>query len=321
MAQELVISQATTGADLALRAEVESAKDYATEQHSPATRRAYAADMRTFTDWCDARGFTALPASSLVVAVFLASQADDGVKISTLTRRVAAIRYAHQVAGEEPPTNCEAVKATIKGIRRRNGTAPEQKAPATASVVAAMIEHCEGDLRGLRDRALILMGFAGAFRRSELAALTVEDLTEMPDGYRVRIARSKTDQEGKGEVIAIYRGTRLRPVEAIKAWIEAAGIESGPIFLQVKKGGNVFPKALSTKSIGEIVKAYAAKAGFDADDFGGHSLRAGFLTSAADSGASLFKMMEVSRHKSVETVRGYVRRAELFKDHAGASFL
>lgn len=301
--------------------EVETAKGFAMEQHAPATRRAYVSDFKVFAAWCEERGINPMPAAPEVVATFLSSQATAGVKTSTLSRRVAAIRYAHSLAGHEPPTSAEVVKATMKGIRRKAGTAPVQKAPATAGRVALMVEHCPDTLQGKRDRALILLGFAGAFRRSELAALTVEDLTETNDGFRVRIRKSKTDQESKGQEVAIYRGARLRAVEAVKEWMEAAGITTGPLFRPLVKGGAVRDVALSTKSVGAIVKDYAARAGFNAEDFGGHSLRAGFLTSAAEAGANVFKMMEVSRHKSVDTLRGYVRRADLFKDHAGAAFL
>jgi integrase len=172
-----------------------------------------------------------------------------------------------------------------------------------------------------RDRALLLFGFSGAFRRSELVALRVEDLTETPDGLRVRIRHSKTDQEGVGQEIAIPRGTRLRPVEALRAWLAAAGITEGPVFRRVTRHGVVLSDALAAESVADIVKHYAARAGLDPNVYAGHSLRAGFLTSGAEAGASIFKLMEVSRHKSVDTLRGDVRRAELFKDHAGSGFL
>ena len=162
--------------------------------------------MRVFAGWCDARGVAPLPATPETVAIFLADQASAGIRPSTLTRRVAAIRYAHTLAGHEPPTNSELVKAAMKGIRRREGAAPDRKAPATAERIAAMVQGIPTTPSGLRDRALILLGFAGAFRRSELVALQVEDLTATPDGYRIQIRSSKTDQEGHGHEIAVYRG-------------------------------------------------------------------------------------------------------------------
>jgi integrase len=154
-----------------------------------------------------------------------------------------------------------------------------------------------------------------------LVALNVADVAETETGLLVRIRHSKTDQEGEGETIAISRGDRACPVKALRTWLEAAGIEKGPIFRPINKSGVVGSSRLTDRSVANIVKAYAARAGFDPAIFSGHSLRAGFLTSAAGNGASIFKMMDVSRHKSVDTLRGYVRDAELFKDHAGSGLL
>jgi integrase len=252
---------------------------------------------------------------------FLSAEALGGAKASTLGRRVAAIRYAHKAAGHEPPTNRETVKAVMRGIRRTIGTAKVQKAPATADLLRQMLDVCPDTLRGKRDRALLALGFAGAFRRSELVALTVADLAEVVDGLRVTIRHSKTDQEGQGQEIAIPRGSRLRPVEAVQAWLAAAGITEGPIFRAINRGGRVGAASLGDDGVADLVKAYAQRVGLDAGTFSGHSLRAGFLTSGAEAGANVFKLMEVSRHRSVDTLRGYVRRADLFKDHAGAAFL
>jgi site-specific recombinase XerD len=305
-----------------IRAEADAARGYAANEKAEATRRAYRSDWSIFSAWCAARSAAALPALPETVAAFLAAEADAGAKPSTIARRAAAIRYAHALAGHEPPTGTEAVKATIRGIRRARGTAPAQKAPATAARIAEMIATIPAEtLRGRRDRALLLLGFAGAFRRSELVALRVEDLAETPEGLRVIIRRSKTDQEGGGHEIAIPRGARLRPVEALRAWLAAAGITDGPVFRRLGKGRRVLAEALAPEAVADVVKARAAAVGLAAEDFAGHSLRAGFLTSGAEAGASIFKLMEVSRHKSVDTLCGYVRRAELFKDHAGSGFL
>jgi integrase len=160
-----------------------------------------------------------------------------------------------------------------------------------------------------------------AFRRSELVGLQVEDVVETEHGLRVLIRRSKTDQEGKGHEIAILRGAKLRAVEALRDWMSVSGIITGPIFRRVNKSDRVMAGALAAESVADLVKRYAELAGFDPEAYAGHSLRAGFLTSAAEAGADVFRMMDVSRHKRVETVRGYVRRADAFKDHAGASFL
>jgi site-specific recombinase XerD len=311
----------TASMAITVQAEVDAARSFAMAEKSEATRRAYRSDFAIFTAWCSARGVQSMPAAPETVNVFLASQAMAGVKASTLSRRVAAIRYAHKLSGHEPPTNAEVVKAELRGIRRTIGAAPEQKDAATADRIVSMIALTPDTLSGLRDRALMLLGFAGAFRRSELVALTVADLIEAPGGVRVTIRRSKTDQESAGQEIAVPAGGKLRAVEAVKAWLSASGITSGPVFRSVNRGGRVLPDALTDRSVALIVKNYAERAGLDPAAYAGHSLRAGFLTSAAETGANVFKMMEVSRHRSVDTLRGYVRRADLFKDHAGSGFL
>ncbi len=166
------------------------------------------------------------------------------------------------------------------------------------------------------------MGFSGAFRRSELVALEVADLEFTDDGIRVNIRRSKTDQEGTGATIAIIRGSGLSdPVRAVKAWLEAAGITEGAVFRPVRKGGRVRNQRLAAKSVCDLAKVYARRLGMDPATIGAHSLRSGFLTSAARRGASIFKMKDVSRHKSMDVLSAYVRDADLFTDHAGAGLL
>jgi integrase len=184
-----------------------------------------------------------------------------------------------------------------------------------------MAKRAGADIKGRRDCALLLLGFAGAFRRSELVALDVADLQFCDGGLRVVIRKSKTDQEGQGATIAITRGSIACPVEAVRAWIKAAGIVDGPLFRPVTRMGKVSARRLSARAVAELVKAYANRADLRAADFSGHSLRSGFLTSAAARGASIFKMMDVSRHKSMDTLRGYVRDAEMFHDHAGSGLL
>lgn len=301
--------------------EVEAAKGFIAEQLAPATRRAYVSDARIFAAWCAARNVPALPAAPEAVATFLAAEATAGVKYATIARRAAAINFVHASAALDSPTKAHIVAAAMKGIRRSIGTAPSKKAPATANKVAAMADRCQNTLQGQRDRALLLLGFAGAFRRSELVALTVADIAEEPAGLRITIRKSKTDQEGAGQTVAIARGATHCPVAALNAWLAAAGIVEGPLFRPIGKGGRIQAAALTTKSVAAIVKRYAEAAGFAAADFAGHSLRAGFLTSAAEAGASIIKMCEVSRHRTIDVMRGYVRSAELFRNHAGAGLL
>jgi site-specific recombinase XerD len=320
MSTALTVISDSSNLPAALGVDLTAAVDLAKAEKAASTRKAYGTDFRLFTAWCEARGVAALPAAPETVAAYLAAQAPTS-KTSTLGRRVAAIRYAHKLAGLALPTDAEGVKATMRGIRRTFGSAKIRKAPAVAGKVLGMVATAPDRLSGLRDRALLLIGFGGALRRSELVALDVADIQETETGLLVKIRGSKTDQERAGATIAIARGDVACPAKALREWLDAAGIQDGPIFRPIDKAGTVRASRLTCRSVANIVKAYAERAGFDAGTFSGHSLRAGFLTSAAGKGASIFKMMDVSRHKSVDTLRGYVRDAELFKDHAGAGLL
>jgi site-specific recombinase XerD len=262
-----------------------------------------------------------MPATHQTIMLFLSAQAQEGIKAATLVRRLAAIKMFHESRGFTTPTQHQGVKSVLKGIKRNQGTAARKKAPATAERMANMIAHCPESLKGLRDKALLLLGFAGAFRRSELVALRIQDIERTPEGIKVTIRKSKTDQEGLGQVIAIPNGIRFRIVDALFAWLEVANIKEGFLFRSIKKGDHVQEAALTDQSVAKVVKLYASKAGLTVNDFSGHSLRAGFITSGAASGADLFKLMEVSRHKKPETVLGYVRESKLFENHAGERFL
>jgi integrase len=179
------------------------------------------------------------------------------IRPSTIGRRVAAIRYRHKTAGLAVPTDSEVVKATVRGIRRSLGTAPRKKTPAVAEMIISMALETGDGLKGIRDRAQLLLGFAGAFRRSELVALDCEDIEETETGLKVVIRRSKTDQEGQGQTIAIVRGSIACPVEALKAWRDAAGIAAGPVFRSIRKGGKLGAR-LSAQSVADLVKMHAS---------------------------------------------------------------
>jgi site-specific recombinase XerD len=322
---ELIMSTSllvTRGGDLPamLGLDLSTAIDLAKAEKAPATRRAYASDFRLFQVYCNAKGISALPAAPETVAAYIAAESLTA-KTSTIGRRIAAIRYAHKLAGLDTPTDAEAVKATMRGICRTFGSARVKKAPAIAARMLSMVAVAPDRLSDLRDHALLLIGFAGAFRRSELVALDVADIEETPAGLLITIRRGKTDQEALGRVIAIARGDVACPAKALREWLDAADIVSGPLFRPINKSGTVAVSRLTCRSVANIVKDYAGRAGFDAAIYSGHSLRSGFLTSAAGRGASIFKMMDQSGHKSIDTLRGYVRDAELFKDHAGAGLL
>jgi integrase len=302
--------------------EITATMAFAEAEKAASTREVYAADWRAFAVWCHARAATPLPAHPGIIAAYLSSLATEGRKASTIGRKLAAIAYRHKLAGIDPlPTSSEGVRATLRGIRRSIGTARQGKAPATHDLIAAMLANCGESMIGKRDRAVLAFGFASAMRRSELCALQVEDLTETPDGLRVLIRRSKGDQEGAGQEIAIPRGYKLRPVEALQGWLAAAEINAGPVFRPVAEGGKVADIAISTDGLCRIVKRHASRIGLDPADIGAHSLRSGYITSGAQTGATIWKLIEHSRHRSVETLRGYVRSVDLWRDHSGAAFL
>jgi site-specific recombinase XerD len=300
---------------------LDSVRAYMAAEKAPATRRAYLSDVADFATWCSQAGHLALPAEPIIVARYLASLADRGMRASTIMRRCAAIAYAHRASGHEPPTNADGVRAVLRGIRRKVGTAPNRKAPASVKAITAMVASLPSTLAGKRDAALLLLGFAAALRRSELVALDVDDIELSPEGVRVTIRRSKTDQEGEGYTISVPRGTKLRPMQAIETWLEVSRIREGPLFRPIGKGGRLLAARLTDRSVAAIVKASAARAGLDAASFSGHSLRAGFVTAALEAGADVLNVMDVTRHKKVDSLKVYDRRARGFRAHAGGKFL
>jgi site-specific recombinase XerD len=222
------LTDASAGAIVSYSDEHDALRAFAENEKAASTRRAYRADFAAFSAWCRERGLCPLPAGPQTVAWHISAIAQAGLGVSSIGRRLAGIAYVHKLAREETPTATEEVKVVLAGIRRTVGTAPRRKQAATADRIRAMLDACDTrTMLGLRDRALLALGFAGAFRRSELVALRVEDLTECPDGYRVLIRRSKTDQTGEGHEIVVPRGLKIRPVEAVQAWLQAAGIAEG----------------------------------------------------------------------------------------------
>ena len=299
-----------------------NAREFAGASRAERTVRAYRQGFDAFMAWSRAAGIgEPFPASPEAVVAYLAHLATTGRKAATVELHAAAIACAHRSAGHASPTGTDAVRSTVRGIRRRLGTKSNRKAPATADALKKMLKRIPETLTGQRDRALLLMGFAAALRRSELVALQVSDLEHTPEGVLVTVRRSKTDQEGAGHVIAVPAGSKLRPVQALEAWLSAAAITEGPVFRSIAKGGRLSPYALTDRSVAQVVKDRAEAAGLDPALFSGHSLRAGFVTSALQAGADLLKITHVTRHAKLETLAAYDRRAKAFKDHAGRGFL
>jgi site-specific recombinase XerD len=266
----------------------------------------------------------ALPAAPSTVAMFMATEAKNGTAPSTLNRRLAAIRLMHLGARVVSAHNAVEVQEVMRGLRRLSTRGVVKKEAAVDDQIKKMVDTCEpATYQGKRDRALLLLGFAGAMRRSESVALDVAHLKLSDDGFVVTIAQSKTDQEGEGHKIAIPRvpDSPYCPVQAVLEWMAIAGIEQGALFRRVTKGNHLTPDRLTDQSVARIVKRLAARAGLMASQYAGHSLRSGFLTSAAEQRASIFKMQAQSRHKSLDVLGGYVRSQDLFEDHAGKGLL
>lgn len=308
-----------------LHEKIERAAAYAKAARAGATRRAYDSDWAIFTAWCTQHGLVSLPATPDIVAVFASDQATAGLNPSTINRRVAAIGHHHRAGGYPAPTampTAGRLAEVLAGIRAEHGGAKRQKRPADAAALRNMLAAIDSDgLRALRDRAILAIGMAAALRRSEIVALQVEHIQIVPEGLRLTIAHSKTDQTRQGIVIAIPEGSRIRPKALLLAWMAAAGHAEGPLFRRLSRRDALTPAAMSDRAIARLVQHHAAAAGYDPTQFAGHSLRAGFLTEGASQGATIFKLQEVSRHKSVQVLADYVRNADLFKDHAGQRFL
>ncbi|MEA1085879.1 tyrosine-type recombinase/integrase [Sphingomonas sp. CD22] len=308
-----------------LNDKIEQAAAYARAARAGATRRAYESDWAIFTAWCAAHRLVALPATPEVVAVFASDQAVGGLNPATIGRRIAAIGHYHRAGGHPAPTalpTAGRLAEVLAGIRAEHGGAKRRKQPADAAALRNMLAAIEGDgLRAVRDRAILAIGMAAALRRSEIVALGVEHVGLVPEGLRLTIARSKTDRAGAGAVIAIPEGSRIRPKALLLAWMAAAGHAAGPLFRRLSRSDALTEDAMSDRAIARLVQQHAAAAGYDPTQFAGHSLRAGFLTEGAAQGATIFKLQEVSRHKSVQVLSDYVRDAELFRDHAGQRFL
>lgn len=227
----------------------------------------------------------------------------------------------HRRHGLDSPTTSPAVREVMRGIRRKLKVAQKEAAPATIGEIRRMIAHLPDNRLGLRDRALLLVGFAGALRRSELAALAVEDLQERPEGLLATLRSSKTDQEGQGRQIAIPRGRDKStcPVTALQAWLTEAAIEAGPIFRAVDRHGNISTEAISDRAVALVVKRRATQAGLDPATYSGHSLRAGFATTAAANGATERAIANQTGHKSMEVLRRYIRIGTIWSDNAATN--
>jgi integrase len=304
-------------ADVAPSPSLDQARGFIRASKAESTLRGYRADWREFCTWCEGRGLGPLPASPETTAAYIAECAGR-LKVGSIQRRLNAIAEAHKAAGLESPTAAGIVRNTLKGIRRTLGTAPAQKAAALTDDIRAMLDAADAGLIGTRDRALVLLGFAGAFRRSELVALDAADLDFSRDGLTVTLRRSKTDQEGAGRKVGIPYGANpdTCPVRVLQTWIEQAGISNGPVFRSISRHAQIQPGRLGGIDVARVVKKLADRAGLDPAKYAGHSLRAGHATSAAIAGASERSIMNQTGHRSVQMVRRYIRDGSLFRENS-----
>lgn len=281
------------------------------------TRRSYASDWKDFRSWCARRSRVALPASPETVALYLTARSRTH-KVSSLSRRLTVIGKVHRAWGKVSPVTDDRVRRVWRGILHDKGEAPERKTPTLTSDIRKMVAGLEDDLAGLRDRALLLCGFAGAMRRSELVALNFSDLQLTDDGFVIHVRRSKTDQTGKGRKVGIPYGQHAItcPVRALLAWLERSHIDRGAIFRKVNRHGQLEGTRLSDRSVAEVVKRACRAAGLKASMFSGHSLRAGLATSAAMAGVEERSIQEQTGHKSLKVLRTYIREGNLFRNNA-----
>jgi len=299
---------------------------------SPNTRRAYLSTWRDFVAWCAALQLAPLPASSETIVAYVANLAREGLRASSIDRALAAIATVHKVAGHESPRRATIVQLARKAWRRKLGTAKRGKAPILALQLRAMSDAAGTDLRGKRDRAIVLLAWHGAFRRSEVSALNACDLRFEPEGLTVTLRRSKSDQESEGARVGIPYGGHLATcaVRAVQSWIEAASAyglapeaPSPPLFVTLPGRGRVRKlggERLDGKDIGRIVQRLALRAGLDIPrgDVGAHSLRAGLVTQAARAGKPIQSILKQTRHRTLAVLLDYIRDADLYRDNAAA---
>lgn len=293
--------------------------EYAALADAPNTQRAYASDWKHFLSWCRNRNRCPLPVNPDDLALYLRFCAQKlELKVSTVQRRLSAISEAHSRNGHQSPAGDWIVRNTMKRLRRELGAPARGKNPILVDDLKAMIAHCPPSLAGARDRAVLLIGFCGALRRTDLVNLDIEDISSADEGLVLMIRKGKTDQKREGRKIAIPFGHEPLscPVRALCEWVDFAQITVGPLFRAVTNLGRPRPTRLSDRVVAEIVKRYCALIGKSVSQFAGHSLRAGFVTSAAMAGATERSIQKQTGHASLIILRRYIREAELFTDNA-----
>ena len=286
------------------------------------TVRAYKSDFKDFGLFCAQNGFKALPSEPKIVSLYLTYLSTKDNKMSTLKRRLVSIGVIHKLKGHYLDTKHPSIIENVMGIKRRKGTIQKSKKPILISNLKSIIDVIDQqkneDIKKLRDRSIILIGFSGGFRRNEIVSLDYEDLDFVSEGLKISIKRSKTDQFGEGSKKALpyFDNSQYCPVVSLQKWIKKSNINSGPLFRRFLKGSKLSENRLTDQTVALLIKAYLQLAGIDSKNYSGHSLRSGFATSAAESGAEERSIMAMTGHKSTEMVRRYIKEANLFKNNA-----
>ena len=286
------------------------------------TVRAYKSDFRDFGLFCAKNGFKSIPSEPKIVSLYLTYLSTKDAKMSTLKRRLVSIGVIHRLKGHYLDTKHPSIIENITGIKRRKGSIQKGKKPILISHLKDLIDVIDQqnnqDIKKLRDRSIILIGFSGGFRRNEITSLDYDDLDFVEEGLKIQIKRSKTDQFGEGSIKALpyFDSSKYCPVISLKNWIEISKIESGPLFRRFIKGSKLSENRLTDQTVALLIKKYLKLAGIESKNYSGHSLRSGFATAAAESGAEERSIMAMTGHKSTEMVRRYIKEANLFKNNA-----
>lgn len=286
---------------------------------APSTQSVYARDWKLFVSWCDGHRLPALPTTDTVIALYATALAERGLKITTIRRRLAAIRTTHANSGYGTRLQNTLIRDILRGISRRDGALSVGVKALLTDDIRAIVKAIPDDtLIGQRNRAIILLGYAGAFRRSELVGLNVDDLQDDANGLIVRLKKSKTDQQGLGRFVGIPRGAdpATCPIQAVRQWLASSGITDGPVFRSISRHGVVAQSRLSDRSVALIIKHCASAAGLDPAQYAGHSLRAGHCTQACREGVAENVIRKQTGHRSRNTLQRYIRVGTLFIDNS-----
>jgi len=293
-------------------------------QHSKAnnTIRAYKSDFNDFSLFCNKNGFNSLPTNPKIVSLYLTNLSNNNVKMSTLKRRLVSIGVIHKLKGHYLDTKHPSIIENIMGIRRRKGSIQKGKKPLLINYLKEIINVIDNkkieEIKKIRDRSIILIGFSGGFRRNEIVSLDYEDLDFVQEGLKINLRRSKTDQFGEGSLkgLPYLENSKYCPVVSIREWIKVSKIDSGALFRRFIKGSKLSENRLTDQTVALLIKEYLKIAGIENTNYSGHSLRSGFATSAAEFGAEERSIMAMTGHKSTEMVRRYIKEANLFKNNA-----